>query len=109
MNIDKTYCIYDLITPVGYIPFNYTKKELSDILKSTLDGTLKLKDKYPNYKKLLTNQLRPNLLNDNENTFLVVVKSSESSILSGVNLDNMISKQLKNYIEIFDNFKIVKS
>lgn len=108
-DINKFYVIYDFITPAGYIPFTYEKEELPKLLKTSMIGELKIKDKYPNHKKILTNHLTPQLLSDNSNTFLVVVKTKSKSILDGINLNKVISKKLKNYIEIFDNFEIIKS
>jgi len=105
----KFYVVYDFITPNGYVPFNYQKEDLSKLLKTSMIGELKIKDKYPNHKKILTHQLTPQLLNDNSNTFLVVVKTTNKSILEGINLNKVISQKLKNYIEIFDNFQIIKS
>ena len=108
-DINKFYVIYDFLTPSGYIPFNYEKKQLSDIIKDCIFNKKELKDKYPTHKKILTHQLTPQMLNDNSNTFLVVVKTKSKSILDGINLDKVISKKLKQYIEIFDNFKIIES
>ena len=49
------------------------------------------------------------MLNDNSNTFLIVVKNKRKSILDRIDLNKILSKKLKEYIEIFDNFKIIES
>jgi hypothetical protein len=105
----KFYVVYDFLTPNGYVPFNYQKENLSNILKNTITDKKSFKEKYPNHKKTLTHRLTPQMLNDNSNTFLVVVKNKRKSILDGIDLNKILSKKLKEYIEIFDNFKIIES
>lgn len=109
MDINKLYIVYDFLTPMGYLPFTYLKKDLKELLKNSLNNKLSIKDRYKNHKKILTNELTFDILNDNSNTILVVVTPPKTSIIDGFNLDNIISKKLKTYMEIYDNFKLIKS
>ena len=107
--MNKLYIVYDFLTTMGYLPFTYLKKDLKELLKNTLNNKLSIKDRYKNHTKILTNELTFDILNDNSNTILVVVKPPKVSVLDGFNLDNVISKKLKKYMKIYDNFKLVKS
>lgn len=105
-DVNKIYIIYDFVTPMGYVPFTYNKSELEDVFKLSMNGNLKLNDRYKIHKKILTTDLTFDILHDNSNTLLIAIKKPKN-ILEGVDIKNIISNKLKTYMEIYDNFKVM--
>ena len=101
----KIFVIYDYLTPNGYLPFYYHKKDLPEILNLNL----KVKLKYPIFDNSVFNILTSSVIKkSNEiiknNIFLIILHSS----LKKDSIENIISKDLNMLLNAYpDNFTVI--
>lgn len=100
----QLYLVYDFETPSGLLPFFYNMNNLADFLKKSLIEDVFLKKSYDKHKKIKTVDLYPQLMECNNNFFVIPIpKKVKETII----LENVLSKKLLDYINQYPSFQII--
>mgnify|MGYP001112773331 CR=1 FL=1 len=97
----NVYIIFDYKTAYGYLPFCYTHKTLSSVLKKVNENRLFYEKLFDGNKKDITFNLDERNMND-DNIYIILIDSK----IKNIDLKNILSKKLLNLINKSDNFII---
>ena len=103
-NMMEIYLVYDYKGPNGYIPFYYTKTNLSSILDKNQNNIITYNKFSPSTKQILTKFLWNQKSNIPYNLYLVLIDVSQKN----EPIENILSDTLNLLIKTYpDNIKII--
>ena len=97
----NVYIVFDFHTPSGYLPFCYTKSNISKILKQANTNEFSYENIFEGNRKILTFNLDERSIND-DNIYVILIDNK----IREINLTEILSEKLLNLINKSDNFII---